>query len=83
MSRGELVIKNGFTNGTHKKMPIFRCSCGAKILVVPDLQAMDRAMKNHSIEHRKATGQRLTEEMIADGLLSALTEYFFKDKSSM
>jgi hypothetical protein len=37
-----------------KKMPTFRCVCGCEILVVPDLKAMNRAIKNHVAEHKKA-----------------------------
>ncbi|HUJ84101.1 MAG TPA: hypothetical protein VLV84_00670 [Candidatus Acidoferrales bacterium] len=36
-----------------RQMPIVRCMCGAKILVVPDLKAMNRAVNNHIVEHRK------------------------------
>jgi hypothetical protein len=32
-------------------MRFARCVCGFKILVVPDLKAMDRAIKNHVTEH--------------------------------
>ena len=35
-------------------MPIARCLCGAEILVIPDLKAMDQAIKNHVAEHEKA-----------------------------
>jgi hypothetical protein len=48
----------------HKtRMPIIRCVCGFKILVVPDLKAMNRAIKNHVAEHKKAIGgpKSLTE----------------------
>jgi hypothetical protein len=39
----------------HKKgMPAVRCSCGFKILVIPDLKAMNQAIKNHVTEHKKA-----------------------------
>jgi hypothetical protein len=34
-------------------LPIISCKCGAEILVVPDLQAMNRAIKTHASEHRK------------------------------
>jgi len=34
-------------------LPIISCECGAEILVVPDLQAMNRAIKTHVAEHRK------------------------------
>ena len=37
-----------------KKMPIIRCVCGCQILVIPDLKAMNRAIKNHVAEHKKA-----------------------------
>lgn len=36
-----------------KRLPLISCECGAEILVVPDLQAMNRAIKNHAAEHRK------------------------------
>ena len=45
--------KNEFT--AHKKgMPTIRCICGARILVIPDLKAMNCAIKNHIAEHKKA-----------------------------
>ena len=37
-----------------KGMQIIRCVCGTRILVVPDLKAMNRAIKNHIAEHKKA-----------------------------
>jgi len=45
-------------------MPIVKCTCGAKILVVPDLAAMDRAVKNHKANHRTADEQFLTEQIL-------------------
>jgi hypothetical protein len=39
----------------HKnRMPIVRCVCGSEILVVPDSKAMNRAIKNHLAEHKRA-----------------------------
>lgn len=57
-----------------KKMPIFNCSCGIKILIVPDLPAMNEAIENHLIEHKKITGQDLSEENLAQEILIAITE---------
>jgi hypothetical protein len=38
----------------HKKhMPIVRCVCGFEILVLPDLKAMNLAIKNHLGEHKQ------------------------------
>ena len=34
-------------------MPTIRCVCGLRILVVPDLKAMNLAIKNHVAEHRQ------------------------------
>jgi hypothetical protein len=39
----------------HRKgMPTIRCVCGLRILIVPDLKAMNRAIKNHVAEHKQA-----------------------------
>ena len=45
-------------------MPVVKCTCEAKILVVPDLAAMDRAIKNHITEHKNADEQFLTKEIL-------------------
>jgi hypothetical protein len=45
----------------HKKgMPIIKCRCGFEILVVPDLKAMNRAIKNHVAKHKKSSSEKLT-----------------------
>lgn len=36
-----------------KRMPTIKCVCGAKILVIPDLKAMNNAIRNHISEHKK------------------------------
>jgi len=36
-----------------KGMPTIRCVCGMRILVIPDLKAMNRAIKNHVAEHKQ------------------------------
>jgi hypothetical protein len=36
-----------------ENLPLITCDCGAKILLVPDLQAMNLAIKTHVAEHRK------------------------------
>jgi hypothetical protein len=37
-----------------KRMRTIRCACGFEILVLPDLKAMNRAIKNHVAEHKQA-----------------------------
>jgi len=47
-------------------MPIIKCVCGFEILVVPDLKAMDQAIKNHVTKHKKAThvSKYLTKQVL-------------------
>jgi hypothetical protein len=57
-----------------RKMPIFNCTCGVKILIVPDLPEMNKAIENHLIEHKKITGQDLSEETLAQEILIAIAD---------
>jgi hypothetical protein len=59
---------------TRRKMPIFNCTCGVKILIVPDLPEMNKAIENHLIEHKKITGQDLSEETLAQEILIAIAD---------
>ncbi len=56
-----------------KGMPTIRCVCGLRILVVPDLKAMNRAIKNHLAEHKKAD-----YGLAFDSLEEFLTEQILK-----
>ena len=55
-------------------MPVHYCICGSKILIVPDLPAMNRAIKKHMIEHKKLTGQSLTEEDLTREIIKAINQ---------
>ena len=48
----ERMLKGKFSV-SKKGMPIVSCACGFKILVVPDLKAMNQAINNHLAEHKK------------------------------
>jgi hypothetical protein len=49
-----LERKNANSDSNLKeRLSIISCECGAEILVVPDLQAMNRAIETHVAEHRK------------------------------
>ena len=67
-------IRKTIPKNHNKKMPVFNCLCGIKILIVPDLPAMDKAITNHIIEHKKVTGQSLTEETLTQEILKAISE---------
>ena len=63
-------------NHLKEHLPIINCECGAEILVVPDLQAMNRAIKTHVAEHRKKTRTTQKNEITPSkisGLLSQFT----------
>jgi hypothetical protein len=49
---------------TRSVMPTFTCTCGAKILIVPDLNAMNKAIKNHIVEDKHVTEQFLSDQVI-------------------
>ena len=46
--------RKGKTASHKKRVPTVRCICGSEILVVPDLKAMNRAIKNRVVEHKQA-----------------------------
>jgi len=58
------------------RLPVVCCECGAEILLVPDLQAMDLAIKAHVAKHkgkeRKVEGNGRSSGKISQ-LLSQLT----------
>jgi hypothetical protein len=57
-------------------LPVVCCECGAEILLVPDLKAMDLAIKTHVAKHRgkerKVVGNRIISGKISQ-LLGQLT----------
>lgn len=55
-------------------MPAFDCSCGCRILIVPDLFAMNNAIKDHIKEHKQLTGKVVTEQFLADAIIVTLAK---------
>lgn len=68
------IIPKIHSEKSRKRMPVFICSCGIRILIVPDLPAMNKAIEEHLIEHKKLTGKSLSEEALAQELLIAIAE---------
>ena len=60
-------------------LPFIKCKCGAEILLLPDLKAMDRAIEAHVAEHKKkenkpaseATSSRIRQFLVQLTLLKA------------
>jgi hypothetical protein len=61
-----------------KGMPTIRCVCGLRILIIPDLQAMNRAIKKHLVEHKHADNG-----LTLDCLEESLTEQILIAASKM
>jgi hypothetical protein len=70
----QILTHNVIMKKSHGKMPVFICSCGAKILIVSDLTEMNKAIQNHIIEHKKLSGQILTEDNLTQEMLSVIIE---------
>jgi hypothetical protein len=60
--------------GKRNSMPIIQCKCGEKILLVPDLKAMNIAIERHLAAHRKATKKTKIEEESSASLRQFLIE---------
>jgi hypothetical protein len=61
-----------------QKMPVFNCTCGAKILIVPDLAAMNKAIKNHLNQHNQVLKKCLTEESLTEEMLTEMSQFVSK-----
>ena len=55
-----------------QSMKIYTCSCGQKILIVPDVREMGEAINNHVIEHNKLKNKRLTEETLTQEIIESI-----------
>jgi hypothetical protein len=60
-------IPKSYNQQFRSKMQIVTCACGAKILVVPDVAAMDRAIRNHKAEHKNADEGFLISQILEIG----------------
>ena len=52
-------------------LPLITCDCGAQILLIPDLCAMNLAIKAHAAEHRKK-GRNTQGKVSTSGKISHL-----------
>ena len=55
-------------------LPQIRCTCGAEILVLPDLEAMNTAILNHLAEHKKNNPEITVTELarVEDSLIEQI-----------
>lgn len=62
ISKFHNIKKDEKINSHH--MQLIGCTCGAKILVIPDVAAMARAVKNHLNKDKKANEKHLIEQIL-------------------
>ncbi len=69
------------SKNTHRRPRVIMCECGAKILLVPDLDEMAKSIDEHASEHekREPTGEMgeaehcRIEELLAQKVLQAVS----------
>jgi hypothetical protein len=66
--------KNDFSYGKTNSTPLIDCKCGEKILLIPDLKAMNIAIETHIAAHRKVTKKTKIEEKSLASLRQFLIE---------
>ena len=59
-------------------MPIIQCECGEKILLIPDLRAMNIAIENHLAAHSKTIKKTKIKEASQTSLRQFLIEQLFQ-----
>jgi hypothetical protein len=55
-------------------LPIITCECGYKILLLPDLKAMNQAIQNHLLKHKNRGAKDAKAKRIEDALISQIFE---------
>ena len=62
-------------------LPLLKCECGAKILLVPDLKVMNHAIEVHVAEHRKKEKDPRKAATTASHIRQILIEQLLKKAS--
>ncbi len=56
----------------NSRLPIVKCSCGAEILLIPDVKKMNQAIEAHVLEHTKNIKNAKEAEAEAERIRSEL-----------
>jgi len=67
------AFNGNLRNHVSKMLTIF-CDCGAEVLIVPDVAAMNNALRNHRAVHMKFTGRLVSEDNLAEKVIEALSK---------
>ena len=57
-----------------RRLPIINCDCGAEILVVPDVKAVNRAIRTHVAEHGRIRRNSKKYLIASDKISKLLSE---------
>jgi hypothetical protein len=60
--------KQDLSSIQRETMPILKCKCGAKILLIHDLKAMNTAIQAHLVAHRKIIKKSKTKPKAIEDL---------------
>ena len=61
-----------------EQLSLIKCECGAEILLLPDLQAMNRAIKIHASEHAKKERNAKRKSNTSDKVSQLLSQLSLK-----
>ncbi len=79
-SKSVVIAKNIKGNGADadkrlkERLPTIKCECGAEILLLPDLPAMNRAINAHAAEHRKKRRNAQKNEFAQSNISQLLSQ---------
>ena len=55
-------------------MPVYHCTCGRSLLIVPDISEMEKAIRKHLAQHKKITGKAISEYDLTENIIACLSE---------
>ena len=66
-----------------KELPVIKCYCGFKILLIPNVKEMSKAIDAHVAEHKKKTKDPLRAEHEAEAIENYLIKQLFDATSKL
>lgn len=69
-----LKHKKSLNSRANRSMALVKCDCGYKILLIPDLKAMSKAIEDHVLDHLKKSTDEEETESIRVNLISQVLE---------
>ena len=66
-----------------ERLPLIKCECGVEILLVPDLEAMNRAIKAHVTEHKKKESNTKKNVVTSSNISQMLSQLSLRKISEM